>query len=345
MLSVREKTEQTPVDISVELTELPSSRPDWGKIGQSIGERTCPIVIFGGNEAEYRLIKSKLTQELRIPVQILRIDTISRGQNLPALARTIFPQILAKVGGLPYQLYPPILDKALLIGLDKARDSSRNTPSASAGVAAVTPEGRYVSGASTPLEKNTTDFIDVDLLAPDLLRELDEQRFLSSYDYVVILRDGSPETCRREIDQWKRHLASYNMNFIFIASRKTHAFRVFPEDIERQIAESSRISFPVPLVLNGNPLPPADFLVVASKAPQGTPKPVLYTLMENTTNLSLEAIKEKILSQITSLSMLCWESPMPTSQPLPLHYANKLAAFTQLVQQRWNSANRLPMFI
>jgi len=211
-------------------------------------------------------------------------------------------------------------------------------------VAAVTPEGQYISGASTPLENNTTDFIDVDKLAPNLLLELDENKFNKEYEYVVILRDGSPNICRQEVPLWKKHLEEYGKNFIFLASRKTHPYRVFPIDILEQ-QNKRLVDYSIPAVVNSEPLPAQDFLVFAAKAPRGTPKPMLYTVMENTTSLNMDDVKEKVLAQIISMSILYWESPLPTSQPLPLHYADKLAGFTQMVQQAWNSKNQYPMFI
>ncbi len=344
--AVISQTPNGPKKISMSIEELPRGKIQWNKLCENVDEKTSCIVVFVGREArEYNKIKESLTQERRIPVQVIRENTLLRGK-LNALVRTVFPQLIAKSGGLPYRLAPPILDRALLIGLDKARDSSGKSPSASAGVAAVTPEGRYVSGASTKMEKNTTDFIDVDVLAPDLLQELKQLNFSNSYDYVVILRDGSPQTCQHEVEQWKHHLEPYNMKFIFLACRKTHPYRIFPEFlIQKRESNLGQKNYPIPLVLNGKPLPESDFLVLAARSHQGTPKPVLYTLMENTTGLSQEIIKTKVLAQVVSLSMLCWESPFPTSQPLPLHYADKLAAFTQIVQQKWNTTNRFPMFI
>jgi len=52
--------------------------------------------------------------------------------------------------------------------------------------------------------------------------------------------------------------------------------------------------------------------------------------MENTTSLNMDDVKEKVLAQIISMSILCWESPLRTRQPLPLHHADKLADFTQI---------------
>ena len=141
-------------------------------------------------------------------------------------------------------------------------DSSLRRPSASAGVAAVTPEGQYISGVSTPLENNTTDFIDVDKLAPNLLLELDENKFNKEYEYIVILRDGSPNICRQEVPLWKKHLEEYGKNFIFLASRKTHPYRVFPKDILEQ-QNKRRVDYSIPAVLNSELLPAQDFLVLA----------------------------------------------------------------------------------
>ena len=312
------------------------------QILENDNSHSCPIIFKSKYIKNYKEIKKKLTQEQGIPVQVIKEDTLFKSRNFAQLSKTLIPQIIAKTGGFPYKLFPPLLDKAIIIGLDKARDSSMTKPSASAGIAAVTPDGQYISGASTELENNTTDFIDVDKLAPILLQELDEHKFNKKYDYVVILRDGSPNVCRQEVPLWKKHLENYNKEFIFLSCRKTHAFRIFPYV---ESLNSDRLHYEVPVILNGKPLPATDFLVLAAKAPRGTPKPVLYTLMENTTSFDIQEIKDKVLAQIISMSMLCWESPFPTSQPLPLHYADKLAAFTQLVQQSWNSSNKFPMFI
>ncbi len=339
----RSKMDQPQVEVN--LHPIKDGKIPFNRILGELDQTCCPIFFRGSNFGNYRKIKTKFTQEKGIPVQVIREKTLFESRNLYALVRTVFPQMIAKSGGLPYRLAPPLLDRAILIGLDKARDSSGRRPSASAGVAAVTPEGRYVSGASTPLENNFTDFIDVDKLAPDLLRELEEKKFEKSYEYAVILRDGSPKTCMHEVPQWRKHLQEYQKDFIFIASRKSHEFRVFPKEISDSSSQKGIVKYKIPLVLSGAPLQPSDFLVIAAKAPRGTPQPVLYTIMENTTPLSNKEIKEKVIAQIISMSMLCWESPLPTSQPLPLHYADKLAEFTQLVQMAWNSSNRFPMFI
>jgi hypothetical protein len=333
------------INIEISLNPVHGRGFNFNKIINELDKKSCPIFIMKDKFGNYKNVKTKLTQENGIPTQVIREQTIFRSRNLYALARTLLPQIIAKSGGLPYKLAPPILDRALLIGLDKARDSSGRNPSASAGIAAVTPEGHYVSGASTPLEKNSTDFIDVDTLAPTLLKELEEKNFNDSYDYIVILRDGSPQTCIHEVPKWKQYLQDYQKELVFLASRKTHPFRLFPINISEAKSPRKSIKYDIPLILDGKPLSNNDFLVLASRSPRGTPKPILYTIMENTVGFSTKKIKEKIIPQIISMSMLCWESPLPTSQPLPLHYADKLAEFTQLVQQSWNSSNRFPMFI
>ena len=348
LAKIKEKTSaRLKVSIpGIEITKHPLNTDRFinDKLLGTLDGTCCPVIVTDRYIKNYKEFKKKLTQERGIPVQVIEADTIFQSRNLVALIRTLIPQMLVKTGGMPYKLSPAMLDRTIIVGLDKARDSSMQRPSASAGIAAVTPDGQYVSGASTELENNTTDFINVDKLAPVLLRELEEHKYGKDYDYIVILRDGSPRTCKQEVPAWRKHLEAHGKKFIFIASRKTHAFRVFPASIDDQ-PETSRVNYNVPAVLNGAPLPESDFLVLAAKAPKGTPKPVLYTVMENTTPFGIDEIKEKVLSQIVSMSMLCWESPLPTSQPLPLHYADKLAEFTQLVQQAWNSSNRNPMFI
>ena len=80
--------------------------------------------------------------------------------------------------------------------------------------------------------------------------------------------------------------------------------------------------------------------------PTDTPKPVIYTIMENTTPIQgLDEIQSKIISQVVSMSMLPWESAKSTSQPLPLHYADKLDGFTQMIQMAWPESDQYPMFI
>ncbi len=290
----------------------------------------------------YKQIKTWFTQENKKPVQAVKYSTIvpRRANNdhrikeqMNKIIKTMIPQILAKTGGLPYSMHPKILDKTLIIGLDKGRDSSSTRPSASAGVAAVTTDGRYVSGASTPLDTTKNDSIDVDILAPPLLKEL-KDKYKDKLEYLVILRDGSPQICKPEVPQWEKYIEEYNMGFVFFASRKMNHYRIFP-------INNNKLKLPV--ILYGDPLQENEFLVISANSIQGTPKPVLYTMMQNTSNE--DEIIQKVIPQVISMSMLSWESPMPTSQPLPLHYADKLAAFTQLVQQAWNSSIESPMFI
>ncbi len=97
--------------------------------------------------------------------------------------------------------------------------------------------------------------------------------------------------------------------------------------------------------MKNSPLPPNYSLIISSPPPIGTPRPVLYTLMKNTTDFSDKDILSKVIPQVISLAMLCWEPPMPTSQPLPLHYADKLAEFTQKTGKKWNSFIQYPLFI
>ena len=157
----------------------------------------------------------------------------------------------------------------------------------------------------------------------------------------MILRDGSPATCKNEVPKWLEYLEKEEIKLIFCASTKDHPYRVFPA-----FGEGEK-SYEFPIGIVNEPKDEKDFMVLTTMPPprSGTPKPGLYTLMKNTTEKSDEEVKEMLLSIITSMSILCWESPKPTSQPLPLHYADKLAGFTQLTEQAWNPENPYPMFI
>ncbi len=304
-------------------------------------DRILKIFISNGGKKyfpSYKYLKEAFTQDLGVPIQIIKTKSLQR--NVGRIIKTLIPQLIAKTGGQPYTLYPKILDKALIIGLDKARDSGGTKPSASAGISAVTPEGKYVAGVSTYIDNTKDDRIDVSELAPKLLQSLKDR--YKDLEYVVILRDGSPATCREEVKQWRKYVEEYNMKMVFFAARKKNQYRVFPKYM---MDEDKRPKLQLPVILNGKPLPKNEFLVVTANSMRGTPQPALYTLMENTVGFSTEDIKKKVLAQVISMSMLCWESPMPTSQPLPLHYADKLAAFTQMVQQKWKLSIKSPMFI
>jgi len=304
-------------------------------------EATLHIFIRGKGKSEpqYNRIKEWFTVENKKPVQFFRVDSLL-GRKIKSTVRTVIPQIIAKTGGLPYELSPKILDNALIIGLDKGRDSYSEVPSASAGVAAITPKGEYVAGASTKIDTTKHDSIDVDELAPELLEQLIDE-YGENLEYVVILRDGSPQISLPEVKPWKEHLESYGLKMIFFASRKENAYRVFPKHIHYE----KKTKYNLPVILNGTPLPKNEFLVITANPIQGTPKPVLYTLLANTTDFDEDTIINKVIPQVISMSMLCWESPHPTSQPLPLHYADKLAEFTQKTKRKWRSSIRPPMFI
>ena len=308
--------------------------------GENSPNKAERLYLFLENrEAPYSYVKKIFTQQERKPVQYIRRRNIKGRYH--QVIRTLIPQLIAKTGGLPYALSENRLENALIIGLDKARDSSSNRPSASAGVAAVTPEGRYVSGASTEIDNSRDDSIDVDRLAPNLLEHLDEIN--EKPKYVVILRDGAPAVCKAEVGRWKEYLDNYNLGFAFLSSRKENNFRIYPD---KNTMRQRRPSFQLPVVVRGSPLQQNEFLTVTANAFAGTPKPVIYTIMENTTPIQgLDEIQSKIISQVVSMSMLSWESPKPTSQPLPLHYADKLAGFTQMIQMAWPESNLYPMFI
>ncbi|MFX0170297.1 MAG: Piwi domain-containing protein [Candidatus Hodarchaeota archaeon] len=330
----------SPTITMMNLPKNPAKLKDLAEHYDQNREATLYLFVYRYDRNYYKRIKSMFTQENRKPVQFIRTSTLKRSRNLFPLVRTLIPQILAKTGGLPYRLSPANLDNALIIGLDKARDSSSTRPSASAGVAAVTPEGRYVSAASTPLDNTKHDSIDVDKLAEGLLDDL-RGSYKDKLDYIVILRDGAPEVAQAEVEPWKRYIKDYGLEMIFLASRKENSYRVFPSEVKLD----DKRPYELPIVLNESPLPSDEFLVVTADAPRGTPKPVVYTLLDNSVNFTLEEIQSKVIAQVVSMSMLCWESPKPTSQPLPLHYADKLAGFTQMVQQAWQTSNKYPMFI
>lgn len=331
---------EVPAITMMNLPNNPAQLKDLAEQYDPDRDGTLYLFIHRYDRNYYRRIKSIFTQENRKPVQFIRTTTLNRLKNLFPLVRTLIPQLLVKTGGLPYRLGESKLDNALIIGLDKARDSSNIRPSASAGVAAVTPEGRYVSAASTPLDSSRHDSIDVDKLAEGLLEDL-RVSFKDKLDYVVILRDGSPEVAQAEVEPWKKYIKAYDLDTIFLSSRKENSYRVFPSEVR----QDERRPYELPVVLNESPLPSDEFLVVTADAPRGTPKPVVYTLLDNSVNFTIEEIQMKVIAQVVSMSMLCWESPSPTSQPLPLHYADKLAGFTQMVQQAWQTSNKYPMFI
>jgi hypothetical protein len=306
---------------------------------ESNPEAHLHLFIMGkGRESfSYKRLKTWFTSENKKPIQVIRFGSLNR--NPPAIIRTVIPQIIAKTGGQPYTLYPKILDKTLIVGIDKSRDSKSKKASAAAGVSAVSTDGKYIAGASTQLDTSKDDKIDVSKLAPNLLNEL-KSTYKDKIEYIIILRDGSPDVCKDEVDPWRKYIEELGLKFLFFAARKENAYRIFPSYIEDE-----RVKLALPVIFTDEPLQSNEFMVVTANSHQGTPQPALYTLMENTTTFDDQFVKDKVIPQIISMSMLCWESPLPTSQPLPLHYADKLGEFTTLVEQAWNSSIRSPQFI
>lgn len=303
-------------------------------------ESSVALMVVGDKTSTYKQFKTVFTLKRDQAVQFCLVKTLrSMERRYPMLCETLARQILAKTGGLPFKLDPPILPNAIVVGLDRGRDTFGRRTSASAGVAAVLPTGEYLTGVSTTLDPYSHDFITVEKVAPPFLEELRRRKYHP--EVAIILRDGSPATCRNEVPKWLEYLQEDDIELIFCASTKGHPYRIYP-NFDRGVRE---YSFPIG-VLN-QPQTTRDFMVLTTQPPprSGTPRPGLYTLMENTTQESDLAVQKTLLSVVSSMSILCWESPKPTSQPLPLHYADKLARFTQLTEQAWKPENPYPMFI
>ncbi len=303
---------------------------------------TC-LIIISKDSRLYKDLKIQWTVKNDQAVQYLKPRTLlqmkRKNNGLRMLVEALARQIIAKTGGLPYRLSPNLLPRAAIIGLDRSRDSFGQRPAASAGIAAVTPIGIYLAGTSTQIDSQAHDFIDVAKVGKPLIDELvkKKERNEIDLDFIAILRDGSPQICRREADQWEKLVKSHQLDLIFVAARKQHPYRVYPQLQGRRLDH--------PLIFTEMPTSPSDFMTVTTLPPLGTPKPVLYTIMKNTTNMDVESLKSTLGSVIASLSLLCWESSTPTSQPLPLHYADKLAEFTALTGHPWDVTKKFPMFI
>ncbi|MHA1820271.1 MAG: Piwi domain-containing protein [Promethearchaeota archaeon] len=298
------------------------------------------LLVIGNSSKTWADFKRFFTVKRGQPVQYLKVKTCQNITNGRGRARAIISnlikQLVAKAGGLVYKL-EPIMDNAVIIGLDRARDPFGKALSASAGVAAFTSEGYYLGGASSKIDKESHDFINAEEIAPKLLSTIEKK---VKPEYLIILRDGDPKIAEHEVKVWKDYCEKNNIKLIYVASRKTHPLRIYP------VGESDgNREYRYPLAIKHLPTDERDFMTLNIGTHQGTPKPVLYTIMENDSDLDLEQIKDKLIKLIVDFSQLCWESTTSTGQPMPLHYADKLAEFTKETNTPWDESNNKPMFI
>jgi len=310
-----------------------SSKPEY--FSQKIDNDSIVIVI-GKKSETYIKFKVFYTLKRQQAVQYIKLKTLKKSVNYKKsqnpIILNIIKQIIAKAGGLVYKLQP-IFDNAVIIGLDRARDPFNKALSASAGIAAFTGEGYYLGGASTKLDRQSHDFIDANELASKLIKKIKNK---GKFKYLIILRDGDPRIAKDEVSIWKEYCDKNGIKLVYVASRKSHPLRIYPNENQEYM---------IPLVVKNLPTDENDFLILSVKAPRGTPKPVLYTIMFNGTEYKLDDLKNKVIKLLLDFSQLCWESTTSTSQPMPLHYADKLAEYTRITGYPWDEFNELPMFI
>ena len=258
--------------------------------------------------------------------------------HLRGLVRSLLKQIIVKCGGVPYLLANDSHPDIVYIGVDRSRDVFGDSPSLSAGVAAVAPNGEYLGADTTNLDKYTDDFIDISSILPSIITQVKQKR--PGVKIIVLLRDGGKyNISEHEVTSAIKITKEANLDLVFLSANKSSGFRAF-------IKKDSEIKgFSCPVAFYELPNDPEDFLIFSTLPKQGTQTPILYSILANTSSYSNNEIKQLVSNDLTSLCSLVWEAPSPTNLPLPLHYADKLAGFCKTIQHPWASEIETPLFI
>lgn len=299
------------------------------------------IITSPPNQRFYNYVKQKYTIRKQQPTQFLYFSTLKKlykKGHLKGLVKSISKQIIVKCGGIPYLLSNNSNSGIVYIGVDRSRDVFGDQPSLSAGVAAVAPNGEYLGADTTSLDRYADDFIDISSILPNIIERILHQN--KNINTIVLLRDGGKYSIsEHEIKTAKEITQKSNLNLIFLSANKSSGFRAF---IKR---DSNIEGFAQPVIFSNLPNDPEDFLIFSTLPKQGTQTPILYSILENTTDYPDNEIKKLLSRDLAGLCSLVWEATSPTNLPLPLHYADKLAGFCKSVEHPWAPEINAPLFI
>jgi len=293
------------------------------------------------DEIYYRIKGYSLYNQV-FPTQFFKSTTIESQmrKNLKAnVGYTVFPQLIAKLGGVPFGLRPGFAPPgSVFVGLDRYRDPFTRQPSTNASVAIFDEHGNYVFSNACSFDSSHDDRIsNIGRLVNESLHFV--KKIGVKLKTIYFIRNTGVGQVRPYLEKEGLEVGKvaegFGANFVYLTANKGVRLRLYQGD---PLMPLSAARVPPFTVVRDMPNP-KQFLMVTTepifeKLAQkelGTPRPVLYEIITLSEDLNAKEVKEIASKALAWLCRHSWVSPSSTRLPAPLDYADKLArlvAFT-----------------
>lgn len=298
----------------------------------------------------YSKLKNNLTVQKDISTQQLLISSIKKALNNDSLKNgyinPLFPQLVAKMGGLPYLFQAGItMSDTIFIGLDRYRDSNKKKPSITAAAASFSDHGEYLGASSARFDASPTDdFLDLENILSTILEDLEKREF--NFSKVVVLRDGRIFKLENEINAVFDTLNKFSLKGVFLTANKSSSTRIFKGKSLDDIEE-----LPEQYITVYDYYEPNSFIVASTQpiishgSPIGTARPMLYRIEKHNLPENLNQIKIDLSRAITAFTRLNWASFKGNRLPAPLTFAHNLAGMCSLIESKWPINLKRPTYL
>lgn len=277
----------------------------------------------GKSKPLYRAIKQECWTRLGIPSQHLSIRSLSKHKD--SIIINIIEQMNVKMNGALWNIKNGhIPQDSLLVGVDVWHGGSRQGESSVAGIVTSDDQGLHYHSRTVFLNKSGQEIIGKQLSETVKERLSEYKQVHGRYpNYLIIFRDGVGESQFAEV--LVKELSSIFLKpesnlpklLVICANKRVHR-KLFGID------EKNQISNPLPGTTVEGMRTQDDFenfYQVSHVTRQGTVNPTHYTIIHNTTDLSLDRI-ELIVYEFTHLYHN-WAGGIRV--PAPIEYAHKQA--------------------
>lgn len=282
----------------------------------------------------YNKIKAESLESL-FPVQFVESPQIAKKDERElrsSLVNPIFLQIVAKCMGQPYGLQEGFVPTGTtFVGIDRYRDPFKKDAPLVVSVVVFDEFGGYVCSA-TNIAPDSKTVPQVKPLLEDSLKEYEKLR-KKKPRLIVHMLDTGPGTMEEQLlaeaKDYEDVSSRLKAEYAYVTANKGTRFRLYTGDPNNELTAKRVQPFTAVTKMKDH----RELLLVSTepiisqekKRELGTPKPVLYKILQNNFSGSQDELKRVIAKSVVWLCTHAWISPGATRLPAPLYFANKLS--------------------
>jgi hypothetical protein len=272
-----------------------------------------------------------------------------------SLANPLYLQIVAKCRGQPYGLQPGFCGVGtVFVGIDRYRDPFRKDAPLVTSIVFFDGEGSYVCSASRLSTEEIEQAAALSHNLNDCVAELRKQGKTEDISKIIFFEDTGigtfQEQLKRDAKDCEEFAKQLGAMYALNAANRGCGLRVYKGDPLDELSAERVSSFSAItqmrdkneiLVVSTEP-------IIAHKKGKelGTPRPVLYTVVDYTEAWDLAELKQTVAKSAVWLCKHPWISPASTRLPVPLFFANKLSRLSSITDTPLSpDMSRAPLFL